>query len=211
MTRTHRNSLFLVATLAVLGLASTSQAAWPRYRVSSSYSLPSAPAMRPVFVPVYPTDKYLQANPGVVPATYAPPAVNVPGMGAPAANYPPSLVAPPAISVPNSSFYPQTYNAPAYNTPAYTAPYSAQYQPQYTPYNYNAAPLTPAPTASYYNPQPYTPYQQPRPIQPYTGSTYAPQPTQAYGSYYQPTRPSSFYSPTPNYYPQQQPINYGQY
>jgi hypothetical protein len=195
-----RNAFSFIAILAVLALAATSEAAWPRYRVSAGYSLPSAPAMRPMFVPVYPTERYLQANPGVVPATYGQPLVpNVmvpngmaPGT-VPAANMPPSLLAPPQVSVPNTSYYPQTYNAPQYNQ-----------QPAYTPYNYNTPATTmPPPTTSYYNPPAYQPYQQPRPIQPYTGAV------QPYGGFYQPTRPSTFYSPTPSYYPQQ-PV-FGQY
>ncbi len=191
-------ALPIFSALALLSLASTSEAAWPRYRVSAGYSLPSAPAMRPMFVPVYPTDRYLQANPGVVPATYGAPSVpnvmvpgTIPNATIPAANLQPSLLAPPQISVPNTSYYPQTYNAPGVN------------QPAYTPYSYN----TPATTSYYappaYNPPAVQPYQAPRPIQPYTGAV------QPYGAYYQPTRPSTFYSPTPSYYPQQ-PV-FGQY
>ena len=198
MLITLRKSLPLFAALAMLAVTATSEAAWPRYRVSSAYSLPSAPAMRPMFVPVYPTDRYLQANPGVVPANYAAPNVTVPGLGAPAANYPPSLLAPPNISVPNTSFYPQQpYAAQQYNQP--------QYSSGYAPYNYNTptynAPAYNPPSTSYYNPPAH---QQPQPIQPYTQ-----QPVQPYGGFYQPTRPSTFYSPTPSYYPQQ-PV-FGQY
>lgn len=192
MLKPLRTALPIVFALALIAMATTSEAAWPRYRVSAGYSLPSAPAMRPMFVPVYPTDRYLQANPGVVPATYGAPQVNVP------ANMPPSLLAPPAISVPNTSYYPQTYNAPQYNQPAFN--------PAYQPYNagYNPQPVyNPAPVTAYSNPQPYQPYQQPRPIQPYTGAV------QPYGGFYQPTRPSTVYSPTPSYYPQQ-PV-FGQY
>lgn len=196
-----RSALPIFAAVALIaGSAASSDAAWPRYRVSAGYSLPSAPAMRPMFVPVYPTDRYLQANPGLVPATYGAPQVSVPGYGgavAPA-NMQPSLLAPPAISVPNTSYYPQAYNAPQYNPQQYNAP---QYnQPAYTPYGYNS----PQPITSYYNPPPAFPqYQQPRPIQPYTGAV------QPQGGFYQPTRPSTFYSPTPSYGPQQ-PV-FGQY
>lgn len=198
MHKILRSALPTIAAAALIAFsAATSEASWPRYRVSAGYSLPSAPSMRPVFVPVYPTDRYLQANPGVVPATYAP-QVSVPGYGAPVApaNMQPSLLAPPAVSVPNTSYYPQTYNAPAYNQPAYNAGQPAyNQQPVYNP--------APAPVTAYSNPPAYQPYQQPRPIQPYTGAV------QPYGAYYQPTRPSTFYSPTPSYYPQQ-PV-FGQY
>jgi hypothetical protein len=204
MTAMHkilRSALPMFAAAWIAFSAATSDAAWPRYRVSAGYSLPSAPAMRPMFVPVYPTDRYLQANPGVVPATYGAPQVSVPGYGgqvAPA-NMQPSLLAPPAVSVPNTSYYPQTYNAPQYNQPAYNPAYNQPYNAGYNPQPvYNPAPVT-----AYSNPQPYQPYQQPRPIQPYTGAV------QPYGGFYQPTRPSTVYSPTPSYYPQQ-PV-FGQY
>lgn len=201
MFQTTRNALYLAATLALLSMTSTSEAAWPRYRVSSSYSLPTAPQMRPMMV--YPTERYLQANPTVMPATYGQPMVpNVMAPGNVPANMPPSLLAPPQVTVPNTTFYPQTYNAPLYNQPGYAQP--TYNQPAYTPYNYNQPATTIAPpTTSYYNPSPYPAYQQPRPIQPYTGAV------QPYGGFYQPTRPSTFYSPTPNYYPQQ-PV-FGQY
>ena len=200
MNKFLRTAMPILAALAfLLAVATTCEAAWPRYRVSAGYSLPSTPYMRPMMV--YPTDRYLQANPGVVPATYAPPAVSVPGSmpglpgTVPPANMPPSLLAPPAISVPNTSYYAPGYNTyapPAYNQPIYN-------QQLYNQPVYNPAP----PTTSYYNPSAIQPYQQPRPIQPYVA------PVQPYGGFYQPTRPSTFYSPTPSYYPQQ-PV-FGQY
>lgn len=156
-------SLPMFAAFALLGLsAATSDAAWPRYRVSASYSLPSAPAYRPVY-PVAPA--YLPQAPAYAVPNYGVPNYAAPSYVVPAANVAPSYYGQPNLqlgqmqSAPNTSYY-----AP----PAYA----------------------PAPTTSYYGPQQQA-------IQPYV------QPMQPAGGFYQPTRPSSFYSPTPGYfYPQ---------
>jgi hypothetical protein len=180
----------LVAAAAFIVLAcgtTTSEAVWPRYRVSNSYSLPSVPAYRPVY----------QAAPILLPAAPAPGYV-APNYGAPVV---------PNISVPNTTYYPPGYAAPGYATSGYAAPgYAAPgyAAPGYATPGY-AAPQThganyvPAPTTSYYAPQQpvFQPYQQPRPIHQYA------QPMQAASGYYQPNRPATFYSPTPGYhYPQ---------
>jgi hypothetical protein len=215
MNKILRSALPMVAAAFVLtAFAATSEAAWPRYGVSAYHSLPSVPLQRPQFVPVYPNTATVPGVASYTQPAYAPPVVNVPGAmppgGAPA-NYAPSLLAPPSVSVPNTTYYQPNYGTPTYGVPTYNAP---AYNPApittgYTPYSYNttppytAAPYNTVPQTSYYNPPAFQPYQQPRPIQPYV------QPAQQYGGYYQPTRPSTFYSPTPSYYPQR-PI-FGQY
>jgi hypothetical protein len=188
-------TLLTVAVLGATGLwTATSEATWPRYRVTAGYSLPTAPYQTPSWVPVYPQSPYGRTAP-VAPVTIAPPNVSVPGYGGVApANMQPSLLSPPNVSVPNSSFYPPAYNQPMYNQPGFGQP--AYNQPAYNPASVN----------SYYAPQqsqPYQqPYQQPLPMQSYPGY-------QAPGGFYQPTRPSSFYSPVPSYYPQ--PSLFGRY
>ncbi len=161
MPKIFHTSLPMLAAVALLGLnATTSDAAWPRYRVSAGYSLPSAPAYRPVY----------QVAPAYLPQA---PGYATPGYGVPAANIAPSYYAQPNAQ---PGLLPAAPNTSYYAPPAYGA----------------------APTTSYYAQQPaIQPYVQPRPIQPYG------QPLQPAGGFYQPTRPSSFYSPTPGYfYPQ---------
>ncbi|QDU28331.1 hypothetical protein ETAA8_34310 [Anatilimnocola aggregata] len=161
----------LVAVVGLCGSATESQAEWPRYRVSASYSLPSAPAYRPV-LPGVQMQPVAQAYHPVSPP---PPAF----YGSPVA---PSYYAPQPVAGSTTSFHPLTSQ--------YT-PYSYAQQP-FPPYQ--------APVPPRYNPQINTAYYGPQPHQtPLTLPT-TPQSVHTYGNYYQPERPAASYSPNPGFH-----------
>lgn len=177
-----------LAALTLVGLtANSSQAEWPQYRVNAGYSMPSAPAFRPAVQPAVPV---VNLQPPTITNSYRP---LVPTAQAYYAS--PQPLSPPVTTA-------------MYGQPLAHPNMSANYLPtqQFTPYSYthiHANTVTPT-----YNPVPQAAYYAPQGPQTPMPSPPQPQPLQPYGGYYQPTRPSTFYSPLPGY--RYQPV-FGQY
>ncbi|WP_425613858.1 hypothetical protein NA78x_003702 [Anatilimnocola sp. NA78] len=182
------SSLAVIAALAVVGFTATaSQAEWPRYRVNAGYSMPSAPAFRPAVPPPVPV---VNLQPPTITNSYRP---LVP-------------TAQPIYASPQPMSSPVT--TAMYGQPIAHPNMSANYLPtqQFTPYSYahtHANPVTPM-----YNPVPQAAYYAPQGSQTTMPAAPLAQPYQPNGGYYEPTRPSNFYSPLPGYRYQQ---TFGQY